>query len=1169
MFLLRDRLIVSASDLRLASECEFATLRALDLTLGRVDKGVVEDDPMADRLGELGDLHEQARLRELRAEHPGEGAVVELGRPDYSSVESLNAAMRHTRDALSLDSGVEVLCQATLFDGSFVGHVDFLERTTQGWLVSDTKLARHATVPALLQIGAYAAVLQAAGVPLAPQARLSLGSGADEDFPVAELVAVYAARRARLDALLAAHRAQPFPARWDDDTVTACGRCSVCEEEAQASLDLVLVAGMRMPTRRRLREAGVLTVSDLAARTEPVQEIRDRTLERLRRQAQLQVAFAANPQAGVIAEIIDGHELRRLPAPSNGDLFFDFEGDPLWAERGSSLWGLEYLFGMVEVDAGAPSYRAFWAHDRLDEKAALIAFVEHVEARRRTWPDLHVYHYAPYEVSALKRLSARYAVCEDTVDQWLRDGLFVDLYAVVRSSLRVSQRSYSLKKLEPLYMEARSGEVTAAADSIVAYHQFMALRDADRFDEARAQLDEIADYNRDDCVSTLRLRNWLLSQAGDDEEAPTPPPVEAMPLPDSVSPERQALMDLEELLRARIADIRVPERSPHEQAVAMTAASVLFHAREDKPKWQAHFERLRLPVRDWRGEEGVFIVDEAEVVDAWFTQSARQRPRRVLRLEGEPLREIPLGTGAEVHAVYALPAPEGIDVKPGHANGESTATVQILRTEERVGANGRLRQVLTVLELMPRAGAEHTAYPTALVPSGHVRTGSIDAALAEYGQRVLAALPELPTCVGSDLLLRRAPRCRGGGALPAVGSGPTRHIDAITAALRGMDDSYVAVQGPPGTGKTWVGARVIAALVAQGWRIGVTSQSHAAIENLLTAVVAAGVPADQVAKEPKATADPTWTALAKADELASFAAGQGGGYVIGGTAWDLTHLGRVGRGQLDLVVIDEAGQFSLAKTLAVALAGSRLLLLGDPQQLPQVSTGSHPDPVDESALGWLLGGDPVVPATHGYFLERTWRMHPRLTEAVSELSYAGELLSQEPVTAARAIAGVEPGLHSVEVDHRENTTWSPEEVEVVVNLVGSLLGRDFAPGAGEARRPLAQSDVIVITPYNAQVSALRIALTGAGLADVPVGTVDKFQGQEAAVAIVSLAASGAGGVGVSRGLEFLLSRNRLNVAISRGQVAAYLVHGRGLREVAPSTPKDLLALGAFLRLLGS
>jgi uncharacterized protein len=867
-----------------------------------------------------------------------------------------------------------------------------------------------------------------------------------------------------------------------------------------------------------------------------------------------------------------------MPRPSAGDVFFDFEGDPLWSERGSHTWGLEYLFGIVEVDTGAPVFRTFWAHDRDAERQALIDFVSWLDARRTLWPDLHVYHYAAYETAALLRLAARHGVCEDEVDQLLREGVFVDLYAVVRSAIRVSQRSYSIKKLEPLYMQAREAAVTNAADSIVVYHQFMAARDAERHDEAATLIAEIADYNRDDCISTWMLRDWLLAQgaaARVDEEAGGSAMAAGPTVAQTPSDQRLALTRLETLLRDRLAGIKPHERSAEQQAVALVASSVLFHAREDKPVWQAHFERLRLPVGDWRVADGVFLVESAEVVEPWHRTTARQRPRRTLRLEGEPMRGIPAGPGDEVSAVYVDPPPPGITTLPGHANARSSATLAILEAVDRLAENGRLHQTLVVEELQPKDGGDHLAVPVALVPSKVLSTRPIDEALAEVAQRVVDAGDDLPRTAGIDLLARRLPRLRSGGPLPAVGGGPTRHLEAIEAALLASDDSYLAVQGPPGTGKTYVASRVIARLVLErGWAVGVTSQGHKAIENVLRAVVAAGVPAEQVGKATRDPVGATWTTLEKADDLAEFAGAHGRvgrGYVVGGTAWDLTNTKRVGRGQLDLVVVDEAGQFSLAKTLACSVAGDRLLLLGDPQQLPQVSQGTHPDPVDASALGWLIGDEPVLPAELGYFLDTTWRLHPALTEPVSRLSYAGQLRSEATVTAARRLEGVEPGLHVRLVDHHDNSTWSPEEAEVVRHLVHDLLGRTWhdpaergPAGDPVGPRPLGPADVVVITPYNGQVGQLRRTLDDAGLADVRVGTVDKFQGQEAAVAILSLAASSHSDV--SRGMGFLLDRHRLNVAISRGQHCAYIVRSTVLTDFAPRTPAELIDLGAFLGL---
>ncbi|MGL5929935.1 MAG: AAA domain-containing protein, partial [Dermatophilaceae bacterium] len=610
----------------------------------------------------------------------------------------------------------------------------------------------------------------------------------------------------------------------------------------------------------------------------------------------------------------------------------------------------------------------------------------------------------------------------DAVDQLLREGVLVDLYAVVRSGIRVSQRSYSIKKLEPLYMAQREGAVTSGDQSIVVYHQFLAATVEQRTDEAAALLGEIADYNRDDCVSTWLLRDWLLSVV----PGPRIPRDRAGEVAPAVSDKRLAALDLEAALRALVDEVPVADRTPEHHAVAMVAASVLFHAREDKPTWQEHFERLRLPVRDWRGADGVFVVERAEVERAWFRETPRQRPRRWVQLHGEPMRGIPLTTSSRVSAVYAVPAPTGVAAEAGHANARSTASVTVLDAVEHLAPNGRLHQSLLVEELQPKQGEEHAELPAALVPSDVIGTGPIDAAIAEVAEQVRRT-GVLPESAAVDVLLRRPPRLARGASLPPVGTGEERHADAVAAALLAMRDSYVAVQGPPGTGKTHVGAQVLAQLVERGWRIGVTSQSHAAVEHLLTRVVAAGTPSHLVAKEPRATADPVWTALGKADELAAFAAARsadGTGYVVGGSAWDLTNTARVRRGQLDLLVVDEAGQFSLAKTLGVAVSAQRLLLLGDPQQLPQVSTGIHAEPVDASALGWLLGGEAVLPATRGYFLETTWRLHPALTAPVSRLAYAGQLRSAEHVTGARRLEGVEPGLHVRLVDHRDNSTWS-------------------------------------------------------------------------------------------------------------------------------------------------
>ncbi|HHU09970.1 MAG TPA: TM0106 family RecB-like putative nuclease [Intrasporangiaceae bacterium] len=1184
MFLLDDRIVLSPSDLRLAAECEFALLRALDVRLGRVIETETKPDPMLERVAQLGDEHEQAELRRLRAAHPGPGAVVSFTRPPHTD-EALREAHDLTVRTLA-DPSVEVLTQATVYDGSFVGHIDFLERTvrddgTSAWIVSDTKLARSASVPALLQVAGYADTLARAGVPLAPVARLVLGSGVVEDFRLDEIVPVFRARRTRLETIATEHRMGGVPVQWGDDRFVACGRCPVCEDEVAEHDDLLLVAGMRRPTRRHLLDAGITTMTELATSTGAVEDLSPAQLDKLRAQARLQVAGRA---AGgeLTYEVIDQSVLARLPWPSPGDIYFDFEGDPIWVEPGDTTWGLEYLFGLIEVDGHTPtpddpaagtSFVTFWAHDRDQERTALIDFVDYVTRRRARWPDLHIYHYAPYETAALTRLAARHGVCEDEIDQFLREGVFVDLYATVRGAVRVSDRSYSLKKLEPLYMSARDAEVTNAADSIVVYHEFMAARDAGRTGEAERLLADIADYNRDDCVSTMLLAGWL---RGLRDGTAVPAQAVAEPTGSVISDRRRAQLDLEAAVRALVARVKPGDRSPDDHAVALAAAAVLFHAREAKPFWQRYFDRLRHPAREWRGsrDEPVFVVDSGEVVTDWARTGRQLKPRRVLRLTGETLGGMALEPGAPgMRAVYATPAPDSVSLGPDACYGEGAGCAVVEATTDAVGSRW-VKQTLIVEETCPGTDG-HAEIPAALVFVDQIRTGSLEEALSEIAEEVRSRHPSMPTRAGIDVLRRVPPRLRSGGALPVPGAGDDRFIVAIRDALLGMDDSYVAVQGPPGTGKTFIGGRVIAALVRDhGWTVAVCSQSHQAIENILTAIIDAGVPAEQVAKDTRATQDPGWTDLAKADELRRFIDERstqhpGAGFVVGGTAWDLTNTRRIQRGELDLVVIDEAGQYSLANTLAASVAGARLLLLGDPAQLPQVSSGTHPDPVDSSALGWLLPADVTegrtLPATHGYFLERTWRLHPALVEPLSVLAYDGALLAQEGVGDARNLDGLAPGLHQVLVEHHDNSTASVEEAHMVVRIIEDLLGAPWHdPAEGPMARPLGQRDVIVITPYNHQVQVLTDTLAAAGLDEVAVGTVDKFQGQEAAVAILSMAASSH--TDVSRGMGFLLSRNRLNVALSRGKWAAIIVRSPVLTDFAPRSTDELVALGAFLTL---
>ncbi|HYZ67510.1 MAG TPA: TM0106 family RecB-like putative nuclease, partial [Mycobacterium sp.] len=552
------RVIYSASDLAAAARCEYALLRSFDAQLGWGPAVAVEDELLA-RTAKLGGEHEQRHLDELR----GDDNVAVIGRPPYT-VDGLTAAADQTMRAV--ERRASVIYQAAMFDGRFVGFADFLVYDGTQYRLRDTKLARSVKVEALLQLAAYADTLAAAGVPVADEVELVLGDGAITTYRIDELLPVYLPRRAELQRLLDDHIAGGKAVAWADDEVRACFRCPECEIQVRASDDLLLVAGMRVTQRARLIDAGITTLHQLADHTGAVEELSARTVKTLAAQARLQVADRVDGKPPY--EVVDAQPLMVLPDADKGDVFFDFEGDPLWTVDGRE-WGLEYLWGVLTV---ADEFHPFWAHDRASERRALLDFLAMVRKRLRRYPGMHIYHYAAYEKSTLLRLAGRYGVGENDVDDLLRNGILVDLYPVVRKSIRVGTENYSIKSLELLYMgnELRSGEVTTAADSITQYARYCTLRDEGRADEAAAVLKEIEDYNVYDCRSTRRLRDWMMARAIEAGVPPRGP----QPVRDPRSPSGASIELSDDIDRKllKFAGDDVEERTAEQQAVAMVAA---------------------------------------------------------------------------------------------------------------------------------------------------------------------------------------------------------------------------------------------------------------------------------------------------------------------------------------------------------------------------------------------------------------------------------------------------------------------------------------------------------------------------------------------------------------------------------------------------------------------
>ncbi|AUZ33750.1 nuclease [Arthrobacter sp. PGP41] len=1187
-------LVFSASDLVAASECEYRMLRVLDEKLGRSPKAVFPADEMQVRAGELGDRHEQTVLASLVAKYgewdSSRGAGVYCLDRGQNVRGELKA--KHAETELALRSGADVVFQATFFDGEFLGYADFLVNEAAGtgdpgrYEVWDTKLARHAKAGALLQLAAYGDQLLGMGIEPSPVVTLVLGTRIGEDWlrsshSLPDLLPVFRERRRRFRELVTHHREADATVQWQQPGIAHCGRCDYCAEQVQLHRDLLMVAGMSVVQRKKLHAARITTIDELAAM--PAGDARN-SVARLRSQARMQLGldaaagsrtFIKDGQPHTVAfTVLPGSTIGSLPPPSPGDIFFDFEGDPLWQDPATGAWGIEYLFGVVEAPApdhhGDPVFRPFWAHSRSGERRAFLDFLAYVEERRARYPDMHVYHYAAYEKTALRNLSLAHQAGEETVDKWLREGLLVDLYATVRHSLRISEPSYSIKKLEPLYMGSnlRSGDVKDAGASVVAYAAYCAARDAGNMAEADKVLASISDYNQYDCLSTLRLRDWL-REVGAQATAPAASPDRRGPAERQQAPEQRAApgeSPAEARLCEYLADL--PDNrswTDDERAIAMVAAATGYHRRERKQFWWQHFDRVEAPLETWADQRNVFVVSSAEVVSDWALAKPRERMRtRVLRLSGTMTEGSDFRADSTWCRLYDAPPPEGM-AAPDAAPGARAYSFGTRISELAPAPDNPEHTIITIAERESGKVAAYPHLPVALTEDQPLATASIEAAIAEIAAAAVgASVPSLPAQPGLDILRKQPPRFRsldGPVVVPHGTDGAADYAAAITASLLDLQRSYLAVQGPPGTGKTYVGAHVIGRLVNEGWKIGVVGQSHNVVENLLCrAIAAGGVDPAAVTKKLAAPHDVPWKSRGEGDVARLLASS--GGCLVGGTAWTMTGK-EVPAGSLDLLVIDEAGQFSLANTLAVSRAAKRLLLLGDPQQLPQVTQGAHPEPVDESALGWLAAGHATLPASLGYFLADSWRMHPELCRAVSGLSYEGKLKSA-PAASQRKLEELPPGVETVFVEHTGNTTASREEAAEVVRQARRHLGLKWKPGAESEPRPLDQQDLLVVAAYNAQVHLVRKALEEAGLPDVRVGTVDKFQGQEAPVVIVSMACSAV--AEAPRGAEFLLNRNRINVAVSRGQWRAVIIRSPELTSYAPHKPAALEELGAFIGL---
>lgn len=1109
-------LLFSASDLVNYLECEhLTTLDMMDLETPLLRSA---DSDEAKLIQAKGFAHEAEFLAALQRQHE---RVIDIGQSHATMVQKVEATIHAMKD------GYDIIFQATLHDGCFIGYADFLRKVDRpsqlgawSYEVMDTKLARSPKAKFVVQLAYYSGMVEKVQGVSPLLMHVVLGDKTEVAYRYADYARYLGTVAERFLASVSSCPAQTYPVPCEK-----CDQCKwkgLCEDRRIQDDHLSQVANISRLQIKKLEAGGVKTLEALATlpATTFVPKMAAETLEKLRHQARLQ--FQARQSGERQLELlpqVDGEQrgFARLPKPAEGDLFFDMEGDPL--EEG----GLEYLFGLYLFEGGKPVFKTFWAHNRSEEKLAFEAFMDFVTGWLRRYPDAHIYHYAAYEQTALKKLMSLHGTREAEVDNLLRAQKLVDLYTVVREGIRVSEPRYSIKNIEHFYLDSRTGDVKSAGASIVYYERWKETGDAQL-------LQEIADYNLDDVRSTYELREWLLSL----RPAATPWFVGALSDKKN-APEVGELTEAEQrlvLYRERLIAPLPQDRttwSENDSLNELAYQLIDFHRRAAKPEWWAMFARMEMTEEE--------LLEDGEC----------------LGLLREDPANPPIKQGRSIRYTYLYPEQET------KLRTAAPATIaQTGRSVSKLVMDDAARRV----SFCSATKNEPLPSPVALGPGMPVSSKSLVEAVFRFADSLMEEDHRYSAL--EDFLIQRVPSIKGRPQGEPIVKPDDSSIEAIAQAVAGLDGSYLFIQGPPGAGKTYTGSHVIVDLMQRGFKVGISSNSHKAINNLLAGV-------EKVAQQKgfhfsggkKCTVNNQGSEFGgqfiedvfdNEDIWANL--GDDFGYkLVAGTTWLFADAEM--DQQLDYIFVDEAGQVAVANLVAMGTAARNIVLLGDQMQLGQPIQGVHPGRSGESSLEYLLNGMATIPPERGVFLATTWRMHPDVCRFISEAVYDGRLVA-EPGNALQGLvlddaahrALKAAGISYVPVEHDACSQRSQEEAQVVLDLVTSLLTQHYRDKKG-VLHPLTLDDILVVAPYNMQVNLLTKVLPEGAR----VGTVDKFQGQEAEVVIVSMATSN--GDYLPRDIGFLYSKNRLNVAISRAKCLAAFVVNPELMAIRCSKPEEM------------
>ena len=908
-----------------------------------------------------------------------------------------------------------------------------------------------------------------------------------------------------------------------------CGICSwldECEKIWDKDNYINQICGIKNSQIIKFKKENIKTIKDLA--NTKVDKIKSKinltTKTKLHTQAKLQEEKRTTGKSRFIINDTEKNKgLYKIPKPNEGDIFYDIEGFPQADKR-----NFEYLHGIYFDDGKKKEFKYFGVkkYEKVEEKRIFIDLINFLEKHFDKHPQAYIYHYNDYEKRALRELASEFSSSfpkgNQFVDRLLRQEKFVDLYRVVSQCMQTTEKNLSLKTIEVFYREERGADIKTADDSIRLFDDWCSTND-------KNLMKNIIDYNEEDCISTHDLRNFLINNR--------PKDYPWFSQSEEETDKNIKVKDFEVQETSILLKLESKKKTGNTKIIDELINLVGFHRREDKSKYWAKFDRLEKTPEE--------LEDDPECI------------ANALFVKKKPVKDSDKTTFIYKFNEQNFKIKEddsAFDIISDTTFGTINKITEIKDDENYIECTlGKKR-----LDKVGEPPKNFNFGPGSVVNSGTIAS-ALNRFIVDYSESKKTKYK-----CAEDILKNDFPdliKIKAGDPIFDV---QKDLIDESTLAVKKLNSSYLLVQGPPGSGKTFTSAKIILSLIKDNKKVGITSNSHKAINNLLAQIENLALEENFTFKGLKKSSKDEQKLKGKIIEDIS------GGmkefpkdYLLhAGTAW-LFSDPRYDQ-QMDYLFVDEAGQVALANTLAIATSTKNIILIGDQMQLSQPIQGVHAGNSGKSALDFLLEGEDTIPVSKGIFLSETRRLNKNICDYISSSFYDFRLKSH-PVTNDRSVSLnlkniKNEGIFYLPTDHIDCTQKSDEEAKIINDYYNKILGQDYKEG-GEIKK-ISHDDIMVVAPFNMQVNNLEKIID---TKDARIGTIDKFQGQESKVVFISMTSSDP--ENLPRHKEFFFSRNRLNVAISRAQCVAIILFNSNLLLTSCQKINEMRLVNNFCKLL--